>query len=312
MPQKQKTIRKKKNPEYKSFRLRKRIKPANYKPVPTSWFLWKESLRFIKLNWKKVGSFLFIYMVLYVLFVRGLGSAIDFAGIKDNISANGESANGLIRSFILFGVLVSASNAVSSDVAAAYQSILFVVGSLAFIWLIRSLSGKNSKNIRVKDSFYKGMHPLIPMIVVIFILALEAIPLSISAYLLSTALATAGVSLLETSIFVLLAALVSMISLYLISGTWAAIYIVTLSGAEPWASVKASNNLISYSRWYVMRRLLALVFFLIFSAVLLIVPLLLILPDGYEYIAEIGFFVYMLVGFTIAHTYLYKLYKSLL
>lgn len=311
MAVKQIKTRVKKNPEYKSFKLRKRIKPQKFKSIPTAWFLWKESLKFIRVNWKKVAIFLAVYMVLYVVFVRGLGSAIDFTNVKENLSENGESVNGLIRSFIFFGVLVSASNAVSSDVAAAYQSILFVIGSLAFIWLIRSLHADN-KNVRVKDSFYKGMQPLVPMIIVLAILGLQTIPLSIGAYLLNTALGTPGVSLLETGIFVILAGLISMISLYMLSGTWPAIYIVTLSGAEPWKSIKASNNLISVSRWYVMRRLFALVLFIFMTALILIVPLLLVLPDGFEYIAEAGFFVYLLVSFSLAHTYLYKLYKSLL
>lgn len=312
MAEKNKINRKKKNPEYKSFKLRKRIKPAKFKPVPSAWSLWKESLSFIKQHWKKITIFLLVYMSLYIVFVRGLGSAIDFNNIKESISENGESVNGLIRSFIFFSVLVSTSNAVSSDVAAAYQSILFVIGSLAFIWLIRSLHAKNNKDIRVKDSFYRGMHPLIPFIAVLIILGLETIPLSISAYFLNAALATPGVTFVETVIFVFLSALISMISLYLLSGTWPAIYIVTLAGAEPWKSIKAANKLISVSRWYVMRRLFGLVFLLFITAVVLVIPLLLVLPEGYEYIAEAGFFLYLLISFSLAHISLYKLYKSML
>lgn len=312
MADKNKSIRKKKKPAYKSFRLRQRIKPAKFKPVPTSWALWKESLSFVKLHWKKVTLFLLVYMSLYIVFVRGLGSAIDFANVRENLSENGESVNGLIRSLIFFGVLVSASNAVSSDVAAAYQSILFVVGSLAFIWLLRLLHTKNYKDVRVKDGFYKGMQPLVQFIIVLVIIGLETIPLTIAAYFLNTALATPSVTIVETGIFVFLAALISMISLYLLSGTWPAIYIVTLPGAEPWKSIKTANSLISVSRWYVMRRLFGLAFLLFFTAVLLVVPLLMVLPDGYEFIAEAGFFIYLLASFSLAHTSLYKLYKSLL
>lgn len=307
-----KANRKKKKPEYQSFRLRKRIKPAAFKPIPSAWFLWKDSIKFIRHHWKKVGLFLLIYMVLYVLFVRGLGSAIDFANVKQNLSENGSSANGLVRSLIFFSVLVSASSATNSDLAAAYQSIIFLVGSLAFIWLIRALHSKNSKSVRVKDSFYQGMQPLVPFILVFVVLALEMIPLSIGTYLLSMALSSAGISVLETGMFILLAALISLVSLYLLSGTWSALYIVTLPKAEPWASVKASNKLISVQRWYVMRRLLALAMFVLSTAALLVIPLLLVLPDGFEYIAEYGFYIYVLVAFSVAHTYLYKLYKSLL
>jgi len=125
-------------------------------------------------------------------------------------------------------------------------------------------------------------------------------------------LIVSGISLLEGFIFILLSGLVSLLSLYLISGTWAALYIASLPNAQPLKSIRASNKLMSVHRWQVMRRLLVLVLFLILSAALLIVPLLMILPDGFEYIAEYGFFAYMMIGFTIAHTYLYSLYKSLL
>ena len=305
-------VRKKKKPEYQSFQLRKRIKPTSFKPLPSSWNLWKTSLRFLRNNWKKVGLFLAVYMLLYVIFVRGLGSAIDFTNVKDNLSNNGQSADGIIKSFIFFGVLVGASNAVSSDVAAAYQSMLFITGSLAFIWLIRALHTKKSNNVRVRDSYYLGMQPLVPVLIVLLVLALETLPLSLGGYLLSMALSSGVASSIEVGVFIILAALISLVSLYLISGTWAAIYIVTLPGAEPWKSIKASNSLISVHRWHVMRRLLALVVFLLATSALLIIPLLMVLPSGYEYIAEYGFFVYLIIGFSVAHTYLYTLYKSFL
>lgn len=312
MALKAKDTRKKKNPEYKSFKLRKRIKPSNFKPLPSAWWLWKDSTKFLLANWQKVSAFLLIYTFLYVVFVRGLGSAIDFAGLKESLNSNGQSANGIVRSLILFGVLVGSANAVSSEVAALYQSILFVVGSLAFIWLIRALSGKNKNSIRVKDSFYLGMQPLFPVLGVVAVIIVQAIPLSIAGYLLSVGLGTAGIAFIEVLVFVILASLVSLISFYLISGSWAAIYIATLPGAEPIKSIRAANKLISVHRWQTMRRLFALVAFMLISAVILIVPLLLFIPDGYEYIAEYGFFIYLIIGFSIAHTYLYKLYKSFL
>jgi len=218
----------------------------------------------------------------------------------------------LFKSLVFFGLLVGSSNAVSSDVAAAYQSVLFIVGSLAFIWLLRALYTNKKESIRVRDGFYLGMQPFVTVIIVLFVLALQTIPMSIGGYLLSMGLSTPGISLVEVFIFIILAALISLVSLYLISGTWAAIYIVTLPGAEPWKSIKASNKLLSVHRWQVMRKLLALVMFLFLSAALLIIPLLMVLPDGYESIAEYGFFAYLLLSFSIAHIYLYSLYKSLL
>lgn len=307
-----KTRRKKKKPEYKSFRLRERIKPSKVKKLPSSWRLWKDSLKFLRKNWKKIGLFLLVYMTLYLVFVRGLGSAVDFNNVKESISGNGQSADGLFKSVIFFGLLIGSSNAVSSDIAAAYQSVLFIIGSLAFIWLIRALYSNKSKSVRVRDSFYLGMQPFVTVIIVLSVIALQTIPMSAGGYLLSMGLSTPGISLFEVSIFIILAALISLVSLYLISGTWAAIYIVTLPGAEPWKSIKASNKLLSVHRWQVMRKLLALAMFLFLSAAILIIPLLIVLPDGYEYIAEYGFFAYLVLSFSIAHTYLYSLYKSLL
>jgi len=77
-----KTSRKKKKPEYKSFRLRKRIKPSKVKKLPSSWKLWKSSLKFIRTHWKTIGLFLIVYMTLYLVFVRGLGSAVDLTMLR--------------------------------------------------------------------------------------------------------------------------------------------------------------------------------------------------------------------------------------
>lgn len=312
MPKNTVKNRKKKVPKYQSFRLQKRIKPKKVKPLPSSWRLWVNSINFLRQNWKKVGTFLIIYMLLYILLVRGLGSAIDFGEVKDGLTESGESTNVLVRSLIFFGLLVGASSSTSSDTAAAYQSVVFIIGSLAFVWLLRALQGRDKKSVRVRDGFYLGMYPLVPVVIVLFVLIVEAIPLSIATFLLNTLLSMSGISALETFIFVLLAGLISLLSLYLISGTWAALYIVSLPNAEPMKAIRASNNLMSVHRWQVMRRLLALVLFLVLTAAILVVPLLMVLPNGYEYIAEYGFFAYMMVGFTVAHTYLYSLYKSLL
>lgn len=304
--------RKKKVPKYQSFRLQKRIKPKKVKPLPSSWRLWVDSISFTKQNWKKVGTFLVIYMLLYLVLVRGLGSAIDFGEVKEGLTESGEANNVLVRSLIFFGLLVGTSNSASSDTAAAYQSVVFIVGSLAFVWLLRALQGRDKKSVRVRDGFYLGMYPLVPVVIVLFVLLVEAIPLSIATFLLNTLLTISGISIIESFVFVVLAGLVSLLSLYLISSTWAALYIVSLPNAEPVKAIRASYNLMSVHRWQVMRRLLALVLFLILAAAILIIPLLMILPDGFEYIAEYGFFAYMMVGFTVAHTYLYSLYKSLL
>ncbi|MEK7471758.1 MAG: hypothetical protein AAB624_00755 [Patescibacteria group bacterium] len=305
--------RKKRLPEYQSFRLQQKIKIKNYKPLPSAWKLWKSSLQMFWKHKRTIGLFLLVYAVLYIIFVRGLSGGINLGELREELKADNSTATSILTSVTLFGVLVSTSGTTSSETASIYQGLLLVVGSLAFIWLLRQLSGDKPVRIRIRDAFYRGMQPLIPFLIVMFVIALEFTPLSIGGFILNIVMANglAGSGSELFGIYVICILLV-VLSLYLVSGTLAALYIVTLPGMEPLRAIRASHQVLRMHRWSVVRKFVLLVLFLLGAGLVIFIPLLLAVPSSLTWINEYIFFAGSVSGFAIFHIYMYNLYKSLL
>lgn len=305
------SLRKKRSPEYLSFRLQPKIKVKNYKPLPSAWQLWKNSLQMFWKHKKTIGLFLLVYAVLYMIFVRGLSGGVNIGELREILKDS--SVTGVLASFTLFGVLVSDSSSTTSETASIYQGVLLIIGSLAFIWLLRQLSGDKAVRLRVRDAYYRGMQPLIPFVIVLFVLAIEFIPLSIGGFILNVVLVNSltGSGSELFGIYVICLLLV-VLSLYLVSGSIAALYIVTLPGMEPMKAIRASHQVLRLHRWSVTRKFVMLVLFLLFAGMLIFIPLLLVIPSSLSWINEYIFFAGSVSGFAIFHIYMYNLYKSLL
>lgn len=306
--------RKKQLPSYRSFRLQRRIKVKDYQPLPSAWKLWRSALQMLWIHRKKIGLFLVVYAIVYIIFVRGLSGGIDLGELRDSLEEDTSTATGIITSVTLFSVLLSTSAATQSETASLYQVILMVLGSLAFIWLLRQLSvEKVSKNLRIRDAFYNGMQPLIPFLLVLLVIALEFIPLSLGGFIIGTVQANdlAGTGA-ETFAVLVVSGLLALLSLYLISGSLAALYIVTLPGMTPMKAIRSSHRLLRMHRWSVVRKLIVLVLLLLATAMLIFLPLLFFVPSSLAVINEYIFFACSIAAFAIFHIYVYNLYKSLL
>jgi hypothetical protein len=304
-------VRKKQLPKYQSFKLQKKIKINNYKPLPSAWSLWKSSLALFWKNKKVISLFLLVYVILYIIFVRGLSGGLNLSELRDALRDEG-STTGLLTGATLFGVLVSNIGTTTSETASIYQSILLIVGSLAFIWLLRQLSGAKTGKVRIRDAFYRGMQPLVPFIIVLFVIALEFIPLSIGGFILNVVLSNSLAVGSELFGIYVISILFVILTLYLVSGSIAALYIVTLPDMEPVRAIRASHQVLLMHRWSVIRKFVLLVIFLLAVGILIFTPLLLIVPSSWIWVSEYIFLAGGLAGFAIFHIYMYNLYKSLL
>lgn len=304
-------MRKKQLPKYQSFKLQKKIKIKNYKPLPSAWSLWKSSLVFFWKNRKIIGLFLLVYVSLYIIFVRGLSGGINLGELRDALREEG-ATTGLLTGATLFGVLVSNIGTTTSETASFYQGTLLIVGSLAFIWLLRQLSGSKPIKVRVRDAYYRGMQPLVPFLLVLFVIALEFLPLSIGGFILNVVLSNSLAAGSELFGIYVICLLLVILSLYLISGSIAALHIVTLPDMEPVRAIRASHQLLLMHRWSVVRKFVLLVMFLLTVGILIFTPLLIAVPSSWIWINEYIFLAGGLVGFAVFHIYMYNLYKSLL
>lgn len=164
-------------PEYRSFRLSKSLKRSQ-KKLPSAWAIFKNAWASLIDNPKLFGGLALAYGLLNFVFVRGQGGGIDVVSQKSDLASTIGATNAS-NSLAVFGTLLKGASA-NSQVVSMYQTIIVIIVSLAIIWALRQTRDKPSKKLSVKDAFYKGMYPLVPYLLVVFVVALELIPLSIA------------------------------------------------------------------------------------------------------------------------------------
>jgi hypothetical protein len=292
---------------YKSFTLQKKIKTGDTQ-LPGSFKLLKGALGIMRRNWKVFLGIILIYGFFNLVLVQSFAGG-DLDRTKNLLEASSENSSwgAFASGMMLFVYMAASSGNVNSDVAGAYQLILTVTTSLALIWALRQVYAE--KKIRIRDAFYRGMYPLIPFILVLFVATLHLIPVVIGGFLYnlvsSSGIAVSGIEgVLWGTIFFLL----GLVTLYLLSSALMALYIVCLPEMTPMTALKSARELVRFRRWAIMRRIIFLPIFLLVGAMLVILPMIFISPP----LAGFFFFLSSMAGLPIIHSYIYRLYRELL
>ncbi len=302
--------RKKKLPEYRTLRLNTRIKADDVLKTSSMRTLWRETWLFLWKHKIKMAIFVLIYTAAYIVLVRGIN---EFTLNADEIKVELEDAlsgnlGAIVTFILLYMSLISSITTSSDDITNFYQSTILIVFSLSFIWLIRKLHLRDS-SATVKDAFYQGMRPLIPFLGVLIVMALELIPAGVSSLIFITAQSASVVSTeFETLAFSVLAVLGFVLTVYLLVGSIFAPYIVTLPNMTPMTALRSSMRLLRIHRWVVLRKILAFFVVLLVLGFFLVLPFIIWIPRY----AEIAFFVMGCSSFAVMHTFMYKLYRSML
>lgn len=294
-------------PTYNSFKLHKRIKSVQPK-LPTGYQLLRKTLSEIKINWKLFGGITAIYAVLTLILVRGFSSSVDLQGIKEALPQiyNGHIGTAGIG-LTLFGSLLTSSNSATTSEGNVYQSILLIIVSLATIWGLRQVTSGHKP--RIRDTFYKGLYPLVPLVLVLLVIGLQLIPMAIGGWLYSVVV-VGGIAgtMIEKILWILLIILLVLLSLYMISSSLFALFIVTLPDMEPMRSLRSARQLAMHRRWTILRKIVFLPFVLLLIAALIMLPIIIVLP----FIAEWVYYVLSLFGWIVTLCYMYNLYRELL
>lgn len=271
--------------------------------VPNVLIISKKSL---SLLWRHKGVFLgivAIYTALNIFLVRGLSGVVNLAPFKEIVTGGN-----LQQGIDLFAVLLqSSSNSSSSDAMGVIQACIFIVTSLAIIWTLRQVM--IGERVRVRDGFYRGMYPLVPVILVIVVILLEFLPLIIGSFIysliISNGIATNFVELIPWGILYFIGLLTT---LYLLTTSIIAAYIVTLPDMTPLKALRSAKELVIYRRWSVLRKLVFLPFALVILTIAIMLPLLLWLTP----LAPWVFFGMSMLSIAVVHAYIYTLYRELL
>lgn len=284
-------------------------KPSKPLPkLPNVWRLTKAAWQTLWHHKKLFIGIAIIYGLLNLILVQGLAGGTDVSGLKHalNQAASGNFGS-LASAFSVFAVLVGSAGNNSSQTTGGYQLSLSIVTSLAVIWALRQvLAGTPT---RIRDAYYRGMYPLIPFVLVILVIGLQLLPFIIGSTVYSIVV-TNGVAVgtLESLGWLLVFLLAAAWSVYMISSSLFALYIVALPDMTPLKALRSARNLVRGRRWPVILRLLFLPIILLVVAAVIMVPIIITVT----FLAQWVFFILTMFTLVAVHAYMYTLYRELL
>jgi hypothetical protein len=295
-----------KQAKYSSFKLHKRIKhPVK---LPNVWRLSRAAGIVLWQHKRLFAGLTLIYGLLNLLLVQGIAGNTDTTTLKQTLDQGFAGHFGALLSGLgVFTVLISSAGNSTDQTAGAYQVFLALISSLAIIWGLRQVLAGNQ--LRWRDPFYRGMYPLIPFILVLVVIGLQLLPLLIGASLYSTVISNGiAVYAVEKLVWALLYVLLALLSLYMVSSSLFALYIVTLPDMTPMKALRSARELVRHRRWTVLRKVLFLPLLLLIVAGVIMVPIIIWLTP----LAQWTFFILTMSALLAIHAYMYTLYRELL
>jgi hypothetical protein len=276
--------------------------------LPSSYKLVGQVFRTFKAYWRPLLGIVLVYLVLNILFASGLSNLNGaVSDIKANLNNVGDNLHPIAKGLSGFGALIGSAGVSGSASGSVLQSVLFVMESLVIIWALRQLLA--GRKIHIKQAYYSSMYPLIPFLLIVFVIFLELLPLALGILILSAILTSAVTTITVASwigwlIFILLA----VPSVYLVSSSIFALYIVTLPDMQPREALRSAGNLVRYRRWQVLPKVIFLPFFILLMMAVIIIPLILYA----SFLVAPVFYLLGMINILFVHAYLYCLYRSLI
>lgn len=250
-----------------------------------------------------------VYCAVSLVFAKGVANATDLANIKTLLSDALSGIGGSIQttSLQLTYLFSGSGSETASANAGVYQAITLLLCSLALIWLLRQLHA--NKPVTVKQSFYSGMYPLVPLIIVLVIIGFQLIPFAIGSYVYTTLLSGGiAVGFVEQAIALLVFIVLAAWSFRMVAASVFAIFIVTLPNVAPRQAIRSAKQLVAERRLLVLRKILPMPILLVIVTSIIVAPCIIVSPG----LAVWVFFAVSSAWFICVITYLYVLYKELL
>jgi hypothetical protein len=273
--------------------------------IPGVFKLLGQALVILRSQWKLFLGISVIYAALGLL-SGGFSIVNSYNQTSDAVDQIYEESGGsLVSNISNFSFLLGSSNgAAGSGVSLV---LLWIVASLAVIWALRQVyAGKGPK---VRDSFYKGMYPLVPFVLILLLIFVQLLPAALMAGLFGIVTATGLVAnFIEQAIWLFLLAGGLGLSVYWISTSGLALYIVSLPDVVPMQAWHSAKDLVKGRRLAIIGRMIFLPLALLVIACVITLPFLFIAAG----LAGWVFLTFAAVLVVLAHSYMYALYRSLL
>lgn len=294
-------------PKHRSLRLsRKKLK--QHKPIPGALRLLKDTFSLLKSNKRLFIGITLLNAFVSFVFVQGFSGTFDVAEFKDGLA---DLVDGRTDQFGVaieaFGYMIASAGTSASETAGIYQGVWSLMTGLAIIWAIRQI--KAGEKPGMKESYYKGMYPLVPFLLVLLVIGIQLVPLILGNLMFSTIIQNGlAVTVIEKLIFLMLFLLLALLSAYMLVSSLFSLYIVTLPDMTPLRALRSARELVLHRRWAVGIRIVALPVVLLIVAAVVFVPMIVFFTP----LVEVLFLLFTSAILAVVHAYMYLLYRSLL
>lgn len=236
------------------------------------------SFKIIFKNWKIFLPLVLLVAVLNV-FLVGLMNEDTFVQLQKSIDETSEDIQmGKLGTFAKSGLLLVSTITTGglaqnqTEVQQIFATLLFIITWLVTIYLLRHILAKHK--VKLRDGLYNALAPFISTLIVGLVIFIEAIPAMIVIIAYSAAVATDFLSTpFYALIFFIFAALLTLLSVYLISSSLVAMVAVSAPGLYPLVAIHTANDLLAGRRIKFIIRVLYLIVTLVVVWVIVMLPL---------------------------------------
>ena len=231
-------------------------------------------------NWKLFLPLLIIAVLLDALLV-GIMEQADYAQYQEILNETSvQVAGGDIGSVAKAGLLLISTittgglSGESSEVAIVFGVLIFLILWLTTIFLLRHILAGHK--VKLRDGLYNAMTPLISTLMVLIVALIQCIPIFVLIIAYSAAVQTEFLATpFYALVFFIFAALMILLSAYLLSSSLIALVAVSALGLYPLKALYTASDLMMGRRVKFILRLVALILTLAIMWVVVMLPLIL-------------------------------------
>ncbi len=311
--------------KHRSFRRSYREDYAHELEVPGLLSHAVKSFRVIFDNWRLFIPLILI-MVLASIILVGLMNEdvyVQFQKTIDETSKDISMEN--IGTFTKSGLLLVSAIATGgltqgkTEVQQVFTVLIFLIVWLVTIYLLRHRLA--NQRIKLRDGLYNALSPLLSTLVVALIIFIELIPIMIVVITYSAAVRTDFLSTpFYALIYFIFAALLTILSVYLVSSSLVALVAVSAPGLYPLVAVRTASDLLAGRRIKFIIRIIYLAIIMVILWVIIMLPLIALdlwLKSIFDFLAGIPFVsleLLIMTCFTAVYctTYIYLFYRRML
>ena len=275
-------------------------------------------------NWKLFLPLLFISVVIGILFV-GLMKESTYQQFQEVLDQTTEQVGmGDIGYFAKAGLLLISTvttgglSSEANEATAIFVVLIFLIIWLTTIFILRHRLAEHK--IKLRDALYNAMTPLVSTFLVFVVIIIQCVPIMFLIIVYSTAIQTDLLTMpFYALLFFIFAALMILLSGYLLSSSLIALIAVSAPGLYPMKALNAASDLMMGRRTKFILRVIALIFVLAVMWIIVMLPLIMIDLGfkNFEWAEEIPFVPVCLLTMTCftgiyITAYLYLYYRWML